>query len=1049
MRVRSFVKEYLRARVASIGLGAALAVTAGGAVLSACSGESTPKEGPPLEGTGGSTASGAGTGGGTVGPTCGETPAIGCPCDTEGAAVDCGHVIHREGDFVSCSAGTRTCSGGVWSDCIGEKYGTPFYSPPKGQGTGNFVSPTVCATDPCDPSCQQFDNPPSSIDAGADSGIVNDAGVVTLPGQVGNKTTACTGIQATPTSETVTVTNIPASGAITYTASFSGNFTAQFTPLSCFSGNAPVIWTVDNTTVSTISSAGAFTLVDPFPGVINATGHAGAFSADVAVNVIVNAVDTTSAPSGYSNTSFTGSPTVNDSITMLYPYNNTVLPLGQLSPTIQWDNLGTGANAVRVQLRYPAGTGALFTWSGIVPELQSAPTPTQPAQPRAFIPQKVWVAFENAAKGGNADIVVQRIVGGTLRKPNPPVNLHFATDQLKGTVYYQSYGTNLAHNLGGALVTTGGTKNFGAATLAIKQGASAPVLIAGDDNNCRVCHSVASSGSALVTQSSNNGDADSWYYNLSNLAQTDVGPSSGGAGYYAFAAISPDGTYLFSNSGPLSGAYSTNNSTLYTLPGHAAIGSSGLPAFGGRTPAFSPDANHIAFQWYSGTVGGVGTGDGVSLGEIDFNPASKAFSNFRKLATPGANLGGTGGQTVGGGTIYYPYFLPGSTAVVWNLETVYNGRDPGGTRSQCDATGTCNNEGAHAELWWTDVATKKSARLDNANGKGYLPLHSTYSGEVSSGGFSSADPTFNYEPTVLPQVSGGYAWMVFTSRRRYGNIATINPFWSDPRFQYIDQKPTTKKLWVAAINPNAAPGTDASYPAFYIEGQELLAGNARGYWVLDPCKPAGPPTAANLCTDTLDCCPATGSNPPVTCSLDAPPAQTKHCISQSTSGCVADGSSCTADIDCCGYPNSLCAQGTCKVPVLPLTYNQSSFTSDYAAPACGPGQTAVWVDIGMKAKFPTSGGTYPAIKVYAQTGTSASALQPATPVLVATMQGPPVDQSTAWTNYSLLAPFNMVGTNLTFEPFLRLTFELDPTADSLAPPSLVEWRARFDCKDNQ
>ena len=34
------------------------------------------------------------------------------------------------------------------------------------------------------------------------------------------------------------------------------------------------------------------------------------------------------------------------------------------------------------------------------------------------------------------------------------------------------------------------------------------------------------------------------------------------------------------------------------------------------------------------------------------------------------------------------------------------------------------------------------------------------------------DTTLNYEPTVLPVVAGGYAWVVFTSRRLYGNVAT-------------------------------------------------------------------------------------------------------------------------------------------------------------------------------------------------------------------------------------------------------------------------------------
>ena len=54
---------------------------------------------------------------------------------------------------------------------------------------------------------------------------------------------------------------------------------------------------------------------------------------------------------------------------------------------------------------------------------------------------------------------------------------------------------------------------------------------------------------------------------------------------------------------------------------------------------------------------------------------------------------------------------------------------------------------------------------------------------------------------------------------------------SDPRgYAWLDAGDTDKKLWVAAIDLNAAPGTDPSHPAFYLPAQELHAGNSRGYW---------------------------------------------------------------------------------------------------------------------------------------------------------------------------------------------------------------------------
>ncbi|MBP9112230.1 MAG: hypothetical protein KBF88_05440, partial [Polyangiaceae bacterium] len=144
--------------------------------------------------------------------------------------------------------------------------------------------------------------------------------------------------------------------------------------------------------------------------------------------------------------------------------------------------------------------------------------------------------------------------------------------------------------------------------------------------------------------------------------------------------------------------------------------------------------------------------------------------------------------------------------------------------------------------------------------------------------------TLNYEPTINPVVSGGYAWVVFTSRRLYGNIATINPWQSDPRFTDISSKPTTKKLWVAAIDLNAPPGTDSSYPAFYLPAQELLAGNSRGFWVVDPCKAQG-----NSCETGDECCGGycrANASGALVCSNEIPT-------------CSQEFEKCTTAADCC------------------------------------------------------------------------------------------------------------------------------------------------------
>jgi len=195
--------------------------------------------------------------------------------------------------------------------------------------------------------------------------------------------------------------------------------------------------------------------------------------------------------------------------------------------------------------------------------------------------------------------------------------------------------------------------------------------------------------------------------------------------------------------------------------------------------------------------------------------------------------------------------------------------------------------------------------LDQLNGKGYLPkllTPSTVTCDDDNGPISQVSPDHsddvdvNYEPTVNPIASGGYAWVVFTSRRMYGSVATIPPFCSDPRYLDLIQNVTPKKLWVAAVDLTQKAGIDSSHPAFYLPGQELLAGNARGFWTLDPCLGDGA-----SCMSGDQCCngycePGDGG---LVCS-NAPPMGM----------CSGLGDKCTTAADCCDTTNG-CIAGFC------------------------------------------------------------------------------------------------------------------------------------------
>jgi hypothetical protein len=269
----------------------------------------------------------------------------------------------------------------------------------------------------------------------------------------------------------------------------------------------------------------------------------------------------------------------------------------------------------------------------------------------------------------------------------------------------------------------------------------------------------------------------------------------------------------------------------------------------------------------------------------------------------------------------WPAFFPDTKSLVFHEQSVAgaDGNGDGALHTRA---------GAKAQILWTSSTDAQHVTVLNqlngldATGTSYLPtlsppstLGCTWNGAGTEVGNidpdHSDDVHLNYEPTVNPVPSGGYVWVVFTSRRMYGNEATIPPFCSDPRGVNLITNVTTKKLWVAAVDLASVaggemtggagagmPGMDASHPAFYLPAQELLAGNARGFWVLDPCKADG-----ESCQSGDECCngycDSNGGDGGLIC---APPTTT----------CSAVNDKCTTAASCCD-PTNQCIDGFCTV----------------------------------------------------------------------------------------------------------------------------------------
>jgi hypothetical protein len=663
--------------------------------------------------------------------------------------------------------------------------------------------------------------------------------------------------------QTPTVTYTATVGGATVGASFSidrgeiGRIDASsgiMTPTGMVGGTANVTATYGGKQVSTTVTVHLHLIDNGGPAADAGVGDGGAGG-----NGGVGGNGAGGPVSSGTQTTLQGSPTADPGLAWLYPYDQTVWPRGLLPPLLQW----SAPSAHDYDAAYVHLQEAAFEYQGYF-AANATPFVSTP------IPPVAWQALAYSNQGEPVNVTLVFSSGGVAYGPLVET-WKMAQGSLTGTVYYNSYGTNLAHNycctLGGAM--------FGGATLAIKHGATSPVLVAGNDSQCRVCHSVSADGSRLVTQQDDY-STSSWYDLKNGYAQTTMNPT--GSWLFGWAGVFPDGSILLSDGAPIA---NSNTAQLYQVQTGASVASTGLPAgLKAGSPAFSPDGKHVAFTFLGGTVAGKAA-DGVSLAAMDFDVTSSTFSNFRVIYTPPS------------GTSAWPSFLPTNGAVVFELEVQSNGRDWGGTRSSCDNASCLNNpaSGTKGELWWVDLATGTAARMDKLNGLGYLP--------VLTANQHTDDTVLDYEPTVNPVPSGGYAWVVFTSRRLYGNVATVSPYWSDPRWVDISTAPTTKKLWVAAVDLNAKPGVDPSHPAFYLPAQELLAGNSRGFWVVDPCQPNG-----TTCQTGDECCGGYCEDVDggFVCSAQ-PPA------------CSNLNDKCTTSTDCCGAAHGVqCINGRCAEP---------------------------------------------------------------------------------------------------------------------------------------
>jgi hypothetical protein len=383
----------------------------------------------------------------------------------------------------------------------------------------------------------------------------------------------------------------------------------------------------------------------------------------------------------------------------------------------------------------------------------------------------------------------------------------------------------------------GGVNSVG--IMKIQPGATKPTVVKSGCGN--VCHTASADGSTLVA---NSGSLLNYLVSSSyDLKNNATAIFNAGSEIFTYGGVYPDGSFVVSATN-----YRTwlgGKSRLYDTKTGANIAA---PSWDntvnkGGTTAFSPDGTKIAFV-------NEDSGGGHTLTVADFANQTKTFSNFTNIASDPSSY------------LAWPAFTPDSKYVVYH----------GGSSSVFETDG-----GATGDVFAVDLASKTVVRLHALDG---------YMGNGSQTYLPANDPNLSFAPTVLPEAVGGYFWVIFTSHRSWGNTLPSK-----------DNGDQNGKLWVAAFDLNAAPGTDASHPAFFLEGQENGADNLRGFWVLDPCKGDGAD-----CQSGDECCEGF-------CRKDD--GGTLRCVPP-PGGCSNEYEKCTTAADCCN-PNDQCINGKCAI----------------------------------------------------------------------------------------------------------------------------------------
>ncbi len=658
-----------------------------------------------------------------------------------------------------------------------------------------------------------------------------------------------------PPNQTLTVDGItPQAASFTLKATLKDGTVTTVTPQSMQFDRPDLAKAVNGTPV-TVTAAGAYAGTGRLHGIYGGVEAV----ADLTVKVVRKIVGAGVTPA--IQAALDGATTADPSLTtMRYPYDKTVFPLGLVSPLVMW-NAPAAGDVYRLHVEQ-----ANYTFDAYA---------TVSAKGQLRIDQTVWDRM-TASNGGDAfKVALSRYsVSTQTAYTSASQEWKIAPASLRGAIYYWT-----ASKLNG--VSQGHIARIRPGT-----GALPEAISTGQSDQCMGCHAVSADGSTLAASVENapTGEPNVSAYtngwkNGRAWASFDLpsGTVRKQTTYFGGnLALTPDGAYTVFGGRAQTNAQASSNQwqpgskymTLADTKTGTIVVNSGLDAvqladatMGLSMPAFSPDGKALAaIEFKVGSAGDIRDNvlpDSRAIVLFAFNRQTLTFA-----PTPTRLPVGT----------YTPYTMSGMGYPSFTPDGKYVAFHVGNHSTGC--YGACDDTVQHRGALW----------FQGTDGTGQPVRMSALDDPPAT-----IDREMSVEPTFNPIERGGYAWVVLTSSRDWGNQLTGTA------------NNGKRRLWVAAIDPTSSSGVDPSHPPFYLEGQEDSP-NMRGFWTLASCTPTTQPGGGGgTCAAGFECCSGF--------------CDTGVCVDVSSVACSGLGGACKTVADCCNPSSVSCIDGVCTTVI--------------------------------------------------------------------------------------------------------------------------------------